>query len=239
MGAENLDIVFGLIAAHLLGDFFLQSDLMVRNKTDAGVLMIHASLVTTVSYLICGIWASWEIVAGVFVTHMVIDGIKTASGKDGPKAFLLDQGAHLAALSAIGVYWIPAKVVPYWQTLFPFYTKALLLLSGAILCVRVGGFWVGKAVAPFQQALDRTSEGLPNAGRLIGQLERAVIFLLVLAGEPQGVGFLVTAKSILRIGEIKEPGQRKEAEYIIIGTLMSFGWALLVAFATKILLALL
>jgi hypothetical protein len=233
----NLDIVFGLITAHLLGDFFFQSDLMVRNKRDAGVLMIHASLVTAVSYLICGIWISWQILVGVLITHMVIDGIKTLSGKDGPKAFLLDQGAHLAALTAIGVYWIPGETVPYWQSIFPFYTKGLLLVTGAILCVRVGGFWVGKTVAPFQKALDNTSEGLPNAGRLIGQLERALIYLLVLAGEPQGVGFLVTAKSILRFGEIKEPGQQKEAEYIIIGTLMSFSWALFIAFATKALLA--
>lgn len=91
MGVENLDIVFGLITAHLLSDFFLQSDLMVKSKKDGGVLMIHASLVTAVSYLLCGIWVSWQIIAGVFVTHIIIDGIKTASGKDGPKAFLLDQ----------------------------------------------------------------------------------------------------------------------------------------------------
>jgi hypothetical protein len=49
----------------------------------------------------------------------------------------------------------------------------------------------------------------------------------------QGVGFLVAAKSILRIGEVKAPEQRKEAEYIIIGTLMSFGWGLLIAYGTK------
>lgn len=238
MGAENLDIVFGLITAHLLGDFFLQPDLMVRNKRNAGVLVLHAMLVAAASYLICGVWDSWRIVVGVFVTHVVIDGIKTASRKDGPKAFILDQGAHLAVLSGIGLYWIAANAVPYWQTIFPGYTKVLLLLSGAILCVRVGGFWVGKAVAPFQAALDKPSEGLPNAGRVIGQLERAVIFLLVLAGVPQGVGFLVTAKSILRFGEIREPGQQREAEYIIIGTLMSFGWALLIAYTTKRLLAL-
>ncbi len=239
MGLENLDIVFGLFAGHLLGDFLLQTDLMVQNKRAASVLAIHVSIVTAVSYLLCGVWNSWQIVVGVFVTHMVIDGIKAASGKDGPKVFLLDQGVHLAALAALGVYWIPANAAPYWRTLFPFYTEAVLLLSGAILCIWVGGFWVGKTVAPFQEAIGDASASLPNAGRLIGQLERALIYLLVLAGEPQGVGFLVAAKSILRFGEVKEPEQRKEAEYIIIGTLMSFGWALLIAFATKSLLEIL
>jgi hypothetical protein len=43
----------------------------------------------------------------------------------------------------------------------------------------------------------------------------------------------VAAKSILRFGEVREPAQRKEAEYIIIGTLMSFSWALLIAFGIR------
>lgn len=236
MGVENLDIILGLIVGHLLGDFLLQSDLMVQNKRITAVLVIHAALVTAISYLICGDWLSWQIVVGVFTSHFVIDAIKAASGKDGPKTFLLDQMAHLGALTVIGMYWIPAADVPYWQTILPAYSKGLLLVAGAILSVRVGGIWVGKAVAPFQAALDNSLAGLPNAGRLIGQLERGLIYLLVLAGEPQGVGFLVTAKSILRFGEIKEPGQQKAAEYIIIGTLMSFGWALLMAFVTKRLL---
>ena len=55
----------------------------------------------------------------------------------------------------------------------------------------------------------------------------AIIFLLVLAGYPAGVGFLIAAKSILRFD--KDP---KASEYVIIGTRASFGWALLVSFAT-------
>ena len=233
MGLETLDIVFCLIAGHLLGDFLLQTDLMARKKRAVGVFAIHVLTVTAVTYLLCGVWLSWQIAVGVFATHLVIDGIKTLSGKNGPTVFLLDQVLHLAALAAMGGYWIPGSAVPFWQTIFPLYTKGILLTAGAILCIRVGTFWVGKTVIPFQEAIGKDSEGLPNAGRLIGQLERALIFLFVLAGEMQGVGFLVAAKSILRIGEVKAPEQRKEAEYIIIGTLMSFGWGLLIAYATK------
>jgi len=239
VASESLDIVFCLIAGHLLGDFVLQSDGMARGKRDPAILFIHISLVTAVTYLLCGAWTSWRIVAGVFATHLVIDGIKAASGRDGPRVFLLDQGAHLAALTAIGVYGLSPAIMPYWQVHLPFYSKAMLLLAGAILCVRVGGFWIAKAVAPFQEAIGQSTESLPNAGRIIGQLERGLIFLLVLAGELQGVGFLIAAKSILRFGEVRESSQRKEAEYIIIGTLMSFGWALLVSFATRYLLSLL
>jgi uncharacterized membrane protein (DUF485 family) len=44
---------------------------------------------------------------------------------------------------------------------------------------------------------------------------------------------LITAKSIFRFGEIKERQNRLEAEYIIIGTLMSFGYAIFIAYATQ------
>lgn len=64
-------------------------------------------------------------------------------------------------------------------------------------------------------------------------MERALTYILVLSGNSSAIGFLFAAKSILRFGEIKEPGQQKEAEYIIIGTFASFGWALLVAILVK------
>jgi hypothetical protein len=57
--------------------------------------------------------------------------------------------------------------------------------------------------------------------------------LFVLIGHPESIGFLIAAKSIFRFGEIKESKHRMDAEYIIIGTLMSFGYGILIACATK------
>jgi hypothetical protein len=64
-------------------------------------------------------------------------------------------------------------------------------------------------------------------------LERILVMLLVLMEQPNGIGFLIAAKSILRFGEIKDANQRKVAEYIIIGTFLSFGWALLISVLTQ------
>jgi len=55
----------------------------------------------------------------------------------------------------------------------------------------------------------------------------------VMANMPSAVGFLVTAKSIFRFGELTKSQNRKEAEYITIGTLMSFGIAFAVSLVTK------
>jgi hypothetical protein len=61
----------------------------------------------------------------------------------------------------------------------------------------------------------------------------APVFLFILSAQPAGVGFLVAAKSIFRFGELKDNETRMEAEYIIIGTMLSFAWALTIAWLTQ------
>jgi hypothetical protein len=78
--------------------------------------------------------------------------------------------------------------------------------------------------------LEMSAESLPGAGRVIGHLERGLIYVLILLGQPQGVGLLIAAKSILRFGAVRD--DRALSEYVIIGTLASFAWALLAAYAT-------
>ena len=73
-------------------------------------------------------------------------------------------------------------------------------------------------------------QGNQGGGSLIGQLERALIFAFVLVGYLEGIGFLVAAKSILRF---KNTEEQKMAEYVLIGTLMSFALAIALASATK------
>ncbi|MGL4513658.1 MAG: hypothetical protein ACRCT8_11265 [Lacipirellulaceae bacterium] len=64
--------------------------------------------------------------------------------------------------------------------------------------------------------------GFPGGGAMIGRLERLLIYLFVMAGEPGAIGFLIAAKSVFRFGELSDKANRLEAEYITIGTLMSF-----------------
>jgi hypothetical protein len=109
----------------------------------------------------------------------------------------------------------------------------MALLAGAIVATRAGGFAVGLLMAPWAAAV--TLGGLPGGGRTIGHLERGLIFLMVLGGLPEGIGFLIAAKSVLRFGTVREEAQL--SEYVIIGTLASVGWALLSAYATLTLLA--
>jgi len=97
---------------------------------------------------------------------------------------------------------------------------------------------------PFQKQLNKKFRpnslqpvtGLKNGGRIIGYLERMLIFVFILSGQFAGVGFLVTAKSIFRFGELKDSENRKQAEYIIIGTFTSFLLAIVVSMVVQELL---
>ncbi len=72
-----------------------------------------------------------------------------------------------------------------------------------------------------------------NAGRVIGMLERFLIFLFVLFGQYTAIGFIIAAKGFTRF---KELDKREFAEYVLIGTLLSGAFAFIVALIVKSLL---
>jgi hypothetical protein len=236
-------ILVCLITAQLAGDFLLQTAGMVRNKHHLPVLLGHTAILAGLSYLLCGLWTRWEIPAVVMVSHTLIDAVKVRSGKGGPGAFLIDQAAHLAVIGALTAMIVRSgDAWPPWSDLIgPVYLKALIMIAGATASIKAGGFLIGLAVRPIQQQLlesheeaGRDAGGFERGGMIIGELERALIFLMMLIGQAGGIGFLIAAKSILRFGEAQDPRHRKEAEYIIIGTLMSFGWGILIGYLTLV-----
>jgi hypothetical protein len=157
--------------------------------------------------------------------------------------WLLAQAGVLASLAGLAtVAWSTEAIAP------PEIIAGVALIAGAIITVEWGGEWVGRAIQPFAEALSEPlpheandgiiqNRGLPggfaDGGRMIGRLERLLVFLFVIVGAPTAIGVLVAAKSILRFGEIKDSDSRKAAEYIIIGTLMSFGFALVASYLTR------
>jgi hypothetical protein len=83
------------------------------------------------------------------------------------------------------------------------------------------GIVIARLTKQWQKAVGQ-NEGLKEAGKYIGMLERVLILTFVFLNQFSAIGFLVAAKSILRFGDIKEGTNRKGAEYILIGTMISF-----------------
>lgn len=107
---------------------------------------------------------------------------------------------------------------------------AIAILNGVLLCVFTGGALVSAVIKQLMTDEEILQmQGLPHGGRIIGWLERSIVMLLIWMDQPEGIGFLVAAKSILRFDDIHRDHQRKTTEYVIIGTFLSFGWAMLVS----------
>ncbi|MEN7548749.1 hypothetical protein AAG747_12575 [Rapidithrix thailandica] len=67
-------------------------------------------------------------------------------------------------------------------------------------------------------------------GRVIGIIERLLIFFFTLSGNIATIGFILAAKGFTRFKELEN---KNFAEYVLIGTLLSASLALLVAVAVK------
>jgi hypothetical protein len=254
--AQFWEFFMPLFCAHVLGDFLLQNDDWVKRKKHFPVLMQHVFVLAVLSYILIGIPGAWQLVAVVFISHALIDAIKTRSKRDNLFVFLLDQCVHILILILVAFLVVRWQLYPdagLWLRWFGSgYLDFLIFLTGAVVCIYVGGFVVGYGVMPLLakiEARDAHDEergdmravqarGFEEGGRIIGYLERALIFILVIANQAGAIGFLIAAKSVLRFGEVRDRENRMEAEYIIIGTLLSFTFGLLVAFTTKHLLTL-
>lgn len=237
-----------LLFAHALADFVLQTNWMAANKRNPVALAAHIGVVLVTALAVMGTVhpALLALAAG----HLVIDAGKAWLPWRNLATFAADQVLHLATLVVVAL-WVPdlwalgvwaQPVVPdeSWAgSLWPADAAAnplpaiLLVLTGLILTTRAGGFVIGLYMEPWS---GHSPKGLADGGRAIGLLERGLIFLLVMTGMPEGIGFLIAAKSVLRFGSLnsKQGGSddRKVSEYVIIGTLASFGWAMAMSFAT-------
>ena len=225
-----------LLAAHLMADFPLQPGWMVRHKRNPAVLALHVVAVGVVTILAIGTWPTLLLLILV-TTHLVMDAVKVYVLEDSLGSFTLDQAVHLLVIVGLAVFFPQTVAQGWWSQLqhdqLTAYFVGLCILSGTIASMQVGAIIIRKATAPFTRQIADDIQGLENGGAYIGFLERALVMLLILMDQPAGVGFLITAKSILRFGDVKDSSQRKLTEYIIIGTFMSFGWGLLIAVLTQ------
>lgn len=231
-GSEVIQTFAALLLAHVLADFVFQTAGMVARKRAPGIFALHIAIVAATTLAALG--GAAEIALIVAGLHLVIDAVKTyllpASIRSSFTAFAGDQLAHLASLVAVALLWPGIAPSGLWAPLLPWLTGPALALSGFVLCVFAGGHAVGLLTRRFEgEIAPPDNDGLRHAGRLIGQLERSLIFLLVAIGQPAGIGFLIAAKSILRYDTA---AQQKLGEYVIIGTLASFTWAIAMAYAT-------
>lgn len=67
---------------------------------------------------------------------------------------------------------------------------------------------------------------LLSAGKYIGILQRLFVLGFILLNQWSSIGLLIAAKSVFRFSDLSRAKDRKLTEYILIGTLISFGLAI-------------
>lgn len=234
-----IETIVALAFAHALADFVLQTDWIIRRKQRPEVLLLHVAIAVGTSWAALGFAPAWGALGLIAVSHLVLDAAKLRWGGRSFAAFAVDQAGHVgfllaAAALAPGAYgdgiWarLAAGPLPALELL----PAAMALAAGTIYVVPAGGHAVAALMAGVQLP-SSSLDSLPRGGRMIGKLERLLILMLVLAGQPDGIGFLIAAKSILRFNELAGQPDRHVSEYVIIGTLGSYAWAIGFGYATR------
>ncbi|PRX56035.1 DUF3307 domain-containing protein [Flagellimonas meridianipacifica] len=220
-----------LILAHFIGDFVLQPGHWVEDKLKkkwkSKYLYWHMAIHLAALLLILQ-FSHLGIIAIIIVTHFLIDlgKLVLTNPKNNRWLFMVDQILHLGVILLM-VYWQEPFQVD-WSSILG--TEALLFITFLVFVTFVSGILMRMLLAPYivEVMKDDAEEGgsLKNAGRYIGMLERLFVFGFILIGQWASIGLLITAKSVFRFGDLNKGKNRKLTEYVLIGTLLSFGLAI-------------
>ncbi len=116
--------------------------------------------------------------------------------------------------------------------------KFNLVLLGILLLLNETNFVIRYFFEKFNLAPQAPNSGEANgidkkeynAGRIIGWVERILIFFFVLVNQYAAIGFIIAAKGFTRFRELDN---RDFAEYVLIGTLLSSLSAIAIALLIK------
>lgn len=160
-------------------------------------------------------------------THLIIDAGKLllTTKKNHRWLFVIDQALHIAVLfiiyMVVNEHYIFDGMefsLSYWL----FVLSIIFLTSPVAIMLKL--FFSRWKLTEKETGID----ALKNAGKWIGMIERLLVFIFIISDNFGAVGFLLTAKSVFRFGDLSKAKNMKLTEYVLIGTLLSFGIAILV-----------
>jgi hypothetical protein len=222
-----------LIVSHLLTDFVLQPKSWIDSRNNrhyaSPMLYLHGLVTGLVALLFIG-FQYWAVATIITITHVIIDGWKSYQ-REAIGYFIVDQLLHLMVIVGCWYFLFVSKTA-----LINGYHLAIgnnkfwILLTATILLTNPAGILIGQLTKVWREKISNP-ESLANAGKWIGIIERLIVFIFVLLGQYAAISLLIAAKGIIRFNEKDRP--EVKTEYLVIGTLMSIGIALLVGQAVR------
>lgn len=223
-------LLIKLLIAHVLGDFVFQPSSWVeskgKNTYKSKYFYFHGLIHLFALIVLLGFdWSYWLSILILVGSHLLIDLIKINLDKrlNTRLLFAMDQILHILVI--IGVVYINE---PFEISLRKINSPEILLSILVILFITfVSSILMKIIMSKWVMKEDKTSDSLKNAGQYIGVLERLFIFIFIILDQWSAIGLLITAKSVFRFSDLSRAKDRKLTEYILIGTLMSFGIAII------------
>lgn len=229
----NSWLLLSLLMGHVIGDFYLQSDKYCKQKEQLKIkslfLYIHSIIVGLLSWLFVPFADFWTFALIICCTHLLIDTIKTYTRR-GLWPFLIDQFAHVSIICFVSCHYTQALSLPIQSMDFMDDFSIPLFAISMLCCLKPANILIKLVLEKYQIGDSKSCESIKNAGALIGNLERLLTMVFVLIGQYGAVGFIVAAKSLLRFKDT----DTAKTEYVLAGTLLSFGIAIVLGLLTKL-----
>lgn len=231
-----------LLLGHILGDFYLQTQVVSDRKEKSlkwvilhgaaylGAYVIAALPIFSIEVALVGMVAS--------IAHFSVDMIKYGSSlkiSNGRNTNILERNIFFADQT---LHAVSLMIIAYAATLYCTPITSPGLITGFLEVVGMTGeaasSWIIAVLLihkpvniaiqkllmvykPISSNVTRINDN--NAGRFIGTVERLIMLILISNGQYSAIGLVLTAKSIARYDKIaKEP---EFAEYYLLGTLLS------------------
>ena len=231
--------LFILIIAHLLADFYFQTEAIAKNKERKfRYLLLHAVIYAVMLYL--GAILSVHPLRAVFpitvvsLAHFAIDWLKIVTDRhlNPPRthlySFCIDQLIHIAIIliAYFGCLRF-SPPAPWWSSLasYPLLHEYIVYALIVLLCLKPPAILISRLLACFEPK-DSEPQAPDKGGYLIGLLERLIVAILIINGHVGEIAFVLTAKSVARFKEFEKSGF---AEKFLIGTMASISFALAVS----------
>ena len=238
-------LLIALLFVHFLLDFALQPKSWVAERyarhAASARLYWHAlghGLGTGLCFAVFGasLLACVTAACVVLVTHYLIDLAKSFLPQQSLWAFIGDQLLHWLVLLAVwGNY---AGFAAFTSVATPVLTTPTLVVAlGFFLVLKPTSVFIALCLQPWVkelQAVENEQDSLTKAGAMIGYLERLLILTFVLVGEYTAIGFVMALKTAFRF---KDTDDRRKAEYMMMGTFLSFTLTIGIGLLAKMVLS--
>lgn len=241
-----------LLLAHVIGDFYFQSNKLSKRKDSSlkwvllhsliywlGTLLILLPVISVEFFVIGTLSAALHAIIDISkYLYLKKTGSRSAvpAGKD-RNIFFADQIAHVVCLTCIAYVAVLEKIpFQFGKPVLGFFEiigidpMTFACWAAAILIIhKPANLFIAKILSIYKpENKDDENKKDNNAGRFIGTIERIIILIFLSIGQYAAIGLVLTAKSIARYDKISK--EKDFAEYYLIGTLISTLAVIVVSF---------